>query len=176
MDHRPFEGWLLNNPSLTADEKRQLDAHLKVCSSCIALAEVNLALKSVKLAAPAGGFTDRFKVRLEVRKKTLRRRNFWGFLLLAGCVLAALTLIFWPFLMGISSSPVELLVSWFGALLSFWSTLEAMALAGFLLFRIVPGFIPVYIWAIFLLAGCGWGLVWVFSFIKITKISQGVKP
>ena len=176
MDHRPFEGWLLNNQVLTADEKRQLNAHLQVCSSCSALAEVNLALKTVKMTAPADGFTDRFKFRLETRKKTIRRRNFAGFMLLAGCVLGALTLIFWPFLMGVSQSPVELLISWFGALLSFWTSLEAMAHAGFLLFKIVPGFIPVYIWAIFLLAACGWGLVWVFSFIKITKISQGVKP
>lgn len=174
MDHRPFEGWLLNNQVLTVDEKRQLHAHLQVCSSCSALAEVNLALKSVKMAAPADGFTDRFTIRLEARKKSIRRRNFAGFLLLAVFVLGALTLISWPIITGIAQSPVDLLVSWFGAVLSFWISLEAMAHAGFLLFKIVPDFIPIYFWIIFMVAACGWGLLWVFSFIKLTKISQGV--
>jgi hypothetical protein len=174
MDHRPFEGWLLNNQVLNADEKRQLNAHVQVCSSCSALVEVNLALKTVKTAAPAAGFTDRFKTRLEARKQAIRRRNFWGFLLLAGCVLAVLTLISWPVITSMAQSPADLLVSWFGALLSFWVTLEAMAHAGFLLFKIVPGFIPIYFWIIFMLAACGWGLLWVFSFIKFTKFPQGV--
>ena len=88
MDHRPFEDWLLNNQNLSADEKRQLNAHLQGCSSCSALAEVNLALKSVKMAEPAAGFAERFQVRLEAQKKALRRRNFWGFLLLTLSVLS----------------------------------------------------------------------------------------
>ena len=174
MDHRPFEGWLLNNQVLNADETRQLNAHVQVCSSCRALAEVNLALKSVKTAAPAAGFTDRFKTRLEARKQVIRRRNFWGFVLLAGCVLAVLALISWPLATSLAQSPADLLVSWFGVLLSFWTTLQAMAHAGFLLFKIVPGFIPVYFWIIFMLAAFGWVLLWVFSFIKFTKFSRGV--
>jgi hypothetical protein len=174
MDHRPFEGWLLNNQLLTANEKRQLNAHLKVCSSCSALVEVNLALKSVKMAAPEDGFTDRFSVRLEARKKAIRRRNFWGFLLLAVSVLSTLVLISWPVIMRMVHSPLDLLVSWFGALLSLWTSLEAMLHTGFLLFRIVPGFIPIYFWIIFMLAACGWGLVWVVSFIRFSRFSQGV--
>jgi len=174
MDHQPFEGWLLNNQLLTADEKRQLNTHLKVCSSCSALAEVNLALTSVKIAAPEAGFTDRFRIRLEARKKAIRRRNFWGFLLLALSVLSVLALISWPVITRMVDSPVNLLVSWFGALLSFWASLEAMVHAGFLLFRIVPGFIPIYFWIIFMLAACAWGLLWVVSFIRLTKFPQGV--
>ena len=98
MDHRPFEGWLLDHKKLAAGEKRQLEAHLQVCSSCSALAEVNLALKSVTLAAPSAGFTDRFQVRLAAQKKALRRRNFWGFILLTISVLSVLTFIAWPFI------------------------------------------------------------------------------
>jgi hypothetical protein len=174
MDHRPFEGWLLNNQLLSMGEKRQLNAHLQVCSSCSALAEVNLALKSVKMAMPEEGFTDRFKVRLEAQKKAVHRRNLWGYLLLTVSVLSILTIISWPVIMSLQRSPVDLLVSWIGALLSFFTSLDAMAHAGFVLFRIVPGFIPTYIWIVFLFAACGWSLLWVFSFIKITKFSQGV--
>jgi hypothetical protein len=174
MDHRPFEGWLLNNQKLAADEKRQLDAHLQVCPSCSALAEVTLALKSVKMAAPAVGFADRFQVRLFALKQTQRRRNFWGFLFLTLSVLGVLTLITWPVLVTLVKSPVDLLVSWLGSLLSFWVSLQAMVEAGSVLFRVVPGFLPAYIWTVFLFAACGWSLLWILSLIKITKFSQGV--
>jgi hypothetical protein len=174
MDHRPFEGWLLNNQILTADEKRQLNAHLQVCSSCTALAEVNLALKSAKMAEPAAGFTDRFQVRLAARKQALRRRNFWGFLLLTLSVLSVLTLIAWPVITGMLESPVNLLSSWLGSLLAFWVTLIAMTHAGLVLFRIVPDFIPAYIWTVILFAACGWSLLWVFSLFRFAKFPQGV--
>ncbi|MGA2489038.1 MAG: hypothetical protein ABSF99_02460 [Anaerolineales bacterium] len=174
MDHRPFEGWLLNNQAMAADEKRQLEAHLQVCSSCAALAEVNLALKSVKMAEPAAGFTDRFQVRLAAQKKALRRRNFWGFLLLTLSVLSVLTLITWPVITSLLHSPVDLLASWLGWLLSFWAALQAMAQAGWVLFKVIPNFLPSYIWTVVLFTACGWSLLWVFSLIKFTRFSQGV--
>jgi hypothetical protein len=174
MDHRPFEGWLLDNQQLDADEKRQLNAHLQVCRSCTALAEVNLALKSVKMAAPAEGFADRFQVRLAAQKKALRRRNFWGFLFLTLSVLSVLTVIAGPLIMSLVVSPVSVLTTWLGSLLSFWVSLNAMAHAGQVLFRVAPGFIPGYIWTLVLFAACGWSLLWVFSLIKFTKFPQGV--
>jgi hypothetical protein len=174
MDHRPFEGWLLNNQALAADEKRQLDAHLQGCNSCSALAEVNLALKSVRMAAPTAGFADRFQVRLAAQKKALRRRNFWGFLLLTLSVLSILTLIIWPVLTSLLQSPLDLPAAWIGSLLSFWSVLVAMAQAGWVLFKVVPDFVPAYIWTVILFAACGWSLLWVFSLIKFTKFPQGV--
>jgi Putative zinc-finger len=174
MDHRPFEGWLLDNKKLAAGEKRQLEAHLQVCSSCSALAEVNLVLKSVTIVAPAAGFADRFQVRLAAQKKALRRRNFWGFLLLTISVLSGLIIIAWPLIIRLLQSPVNLLASWLGSLLSLWASLDAMTHAGLVLFKIAPGFIPAYIWTLALFAACGWSLLWVFSLIKFTKFPQGV--
>jgi hypothetical protein len=174
MDHRPFEDWLLNNEILAVDENRQLNAHLQVCSSCTALAEVNLALKSVKIVAPAAGFADRFQVRLEARKKALRRRNFWGFALLTVSVLSVLTWVCWPFILRLAQSPVDLLAAWLSSLLSLYTVIQAMLHAGAVLFRVVPGFIPSYIWVVVLFAGCGWSLLWVLSLIKFSKFPQGV--
>ena len=174
MDHRPFEDWLLNNPTLDTDENRQLNAHLQVCSSCRALAEVNLALKTTRMVEPATGFTGRFQVRLEQRKKALQRRNFWGFLILTLSVLVGLVWVSWPVLGLLVHSPVDMLASWLSSLLSIYTVVQAMAHAGALLVKVVPSFIPGYIWAAVLFAGCAWSLLWVFFLIKFAKFPQGV--
>jgi len=174
MDHRPFEDWLLDNQPLTTDQKRQLNTHLRTCSSCAALAEVNLALKSVRVAAPAAGFTDRFQVRLAAKKQALRRRNFWGFVVLTLSVLGIFVWVSWPVLRDLFQSPVNLLSSWMSSLVSFWASLQAILRAGLVLYKVAPGFIPVYIWAIILFAAGGWSMVWVVSLMKFTKVPQGV--
>jgi hypothetical protein len=174
MDHRPFEDWLLDNQLLTIDQKRQLNTHLQVCSSCTALAEVNLALKSVKLAKPAAGFVGRFQVKLEARKSALRIRNFWGFVILSLIVGSLFTWVSWPVLQDLVHSPVNLLATWVSSLVSFWASLQAILRAGMVLFKVVPGFVPTYIWAMILFAAGAWSLVWVASLIKFTKYPQGV--
>jgi hypothetical protein len=174
MDHRPFEDWLLDNQPLTTDQKRQLNTHLQACSSCAALVEVNLALKSVQLAAPAAGFANRFQVRLAAKKQALRRRNFWGFVLLTLSVLVLFAWVSWPVLKDLIQSPVNLLASWISSLVSFWASLQAIFRAGMVLFKVVPGFVPAYIWAVILFTAGGWSLVWVVSLMKFTKYPQGV--
>jgi hypothetical protein len=174
MDHRPFEDWLLENQPLTPDQKHQLNTHLRACSSCTALVEVNLALKSVRVAAPQAGFTSRFQVRLAARKHALQRRNFWGFVVLTLSVLGLLTWVSWPVLKDLVQSPVNLLVSWISSLVSFWASFQAIFRAGMVLFKVAPGFVPAYIWAVVLFAAGAWSLVWVFSLMKFTKGSQGV--
>lgn len=174
MDHRPFEDWLLDNQPLGTDQKRQLNTHLRTCSSCAALAEVNLALNSVKGAAPAAGFADRFQLRLAAKKQALRRRNFWGFVVLTLSALGLFGWVSWPVLKGLIQSPVNLLASWISSLVSFWVSLQAIFRAGMVLFKVVPGFVPAYIWAVILFAAGGWSLVWVVSLMKFTKYPQGV--
>jgi hypothetical protein len=174
MDHRPFEDWLLDNQPLNIDQKRQLNAHLQTCSTCTAMAEVNLALKSARVAAPAAGFADRFQVRLAAKKQALRRRNFWGFTLLTLSVLGLFVWVSWPVLKDLIQSPVNLLASWISSLVSFWASLQAIFRAGMVLFKVAPGFVPAYIWTVILFAAGGWSLVWVVSLMKFTKKLQGV--
>ncbi len=175
MDHRPFEDWLLdNNQHLTTDQARQLNTHLRACSSCSALAEVNLALKSVRMTAPAAGFADRFQLRLAAKKQALRRRNIWGFSLLTVSVLGVVGWISLPVLKDLVQSPVNLLASWMSSLISFWASLQAIFRAGMVLFKVVPGFVPAYIWAVILFGAGTWSLVWIVSLMKFTKVPQGV--
>lgn len=174
MDHRPFEDWILENKKLTSNEERELNAHLRTCHSCTALAEVDLALKSVRVAAPAAGFTDRFQVRLAARKKVLRRRNLWGFTILTMSVSSLLVWVAWPILRNIIQSPVNLLASWLSSLLLYWAAMQAMVHAGVVVFKVVPSFVPTYIWTVILFAAGGWSLLWVFSLMKLTKVPRGV--
>ena len=175
MDHRPFEDWLLdNNQHLTSDQERQLNTHVRECSSCSALAEVNLALKSVRVAAPASGFTDRFQLRLATRKQALHRRNIWGFSLLTASVLGLGSWVSLPVIEGLVQSPVNLLASWMSSMVSFWASLQAIFRAGVVLFKVVPGFVPAYIWAVILFGAGAWSLVWIVSLMKFTKVPQGV--
>jgi hypothetical protein len=174
MDHRPFEDWLLDNQPLEFDQKRQLNTHLRTCPSCAVLAEVNLVLNSVTAAAPAEGFTNRFQVRLAAKKEALRKKNFWGFVILTMSVIGLFVWISTPVLKDLFQSPVNLLSSWISSLVSFWASMQAILQAGLVLFKVVPGFVPAYIWAVIMFAAGGWSLVWVVSLMKITKIPQGV--
>ena len=174
MDHRPFEDWLLEDKVLAADEKQRLNLHLRTCTSCTALAEVDLALKSARTAEPAAGFVNRFQVRLVAHKKALRQRNFWGFLVLTVSVFSLLVWLSWPVINVMILSPVNWLASQISSLLLFWVDLQAMFHAGVVLFKVIPSFIPAYLWTVVLFAAVGWSLLWVFSFMKITKIPQGV--
>jgi hypothetical protein len=174
MDHRPFENWLLENKPLRADEKRRLNSHLQTCPSCTSLAEVDLALKAVRVSAPAAGFVSRFQVRLEDRKKALRRRNAWGFFFLTVSVLTRITWLCWPLLGPAFQSPVNVLGSWLASLVTLWATLQAMFQAGSVFFKVIPGFIPAFVFPVLLIVAAGWTLLWVFSLIKFTKFSQGV--
>lgn len=175
MDHQPFETWLLADEPLTPQQKRELQAHMKTCRACAALAEVNVALKSVRMAAPTEGFTDRFQVRLATRKAAQRRRNFWGFFILSLSVIGALAWLAWPLLSIAFDSPANLLASWLSTLISIWVTLQAMFHAGTVVFNVIPGFVPSYAWGFVLFAAAAWCVIWVFSLLKLTKIQQGVQ-
>ena len=169
MDHRPFKDWLLENKHLTPAEKNQLGAHLQVCKSCKALAEVNLALQTARLETPRQGFEKRFEYRLAERKKALHRRHIWGFQVLAASVTGLLIFLLWPFLVSLIQSPVNALGSWLSSLVSTWSSFQAAFHASELVFKVVPGFVPVYVWILLIFVAGAWGLIWIFSILKLSK-------
>jgi uncharacterized membrane protein YhaH (DUF805 family) len=174
MNHQLFEEWLLDREILTPKQKRELQAHLQACPDCSTLAEVDVALRSTRMVTPAAGFTDRFQVRLERRKQALRRRNYWGFLLLTLGVIAALLWLAWPLLSPVIQSPVNTLASWLSWLIALWTSLQAMGRVSELIFQVLPSFVPPVIWLVITLGAGGWGLLWILSLMKLTKIPQGV--
>ena len=174
MKHQPFEEWLLNETPLTMEQKRELDLHVRSCAYCSALMETGVALHSVKIFAPADGFTARFQTRLAERKLADHRRRVWGAILF---LIGGLSFLLWlaaPSLYAFLSSPatwIAGLVEW-GIFLV--TTFQAMTQAGEVLMHVVPGFVPPFAWLIVVSALAGTGLLWAVSIWRLTRVPQGV--
>jgi hypothetical protein len=174
MNHRPFEDWLLNEQPLTAEQKHELQTHLQDCTHCSALAEVNLELHSVKLAAPAAGFTARFQQRLMQQRLRDRRNRVIGVLILVAGGIGILGWYTAPYLIQFLGSPA----GWIAAMVNFFLTLFDMARAigdiGSILFRVLPGFIPPFGWMVILSTICGLVLLWTVSIWRFARFTKGV--
>ena len=174
MNHQPFEDWLLNDKYLTSTEKRELDAHLRVCTQCSALAETGLALRSARAFAPAPGFVLRFQERLAVQKIAERRRKLWGLIVL---VVAGIALFGWlaaPYIFAFISSPALWLSTAIGYFLFIVTSLQAFAETFDVLTHVLPDFIPPYLWMMIASGLLGLGLLWVVSIWRFTRHPQGV--
>ena len=174
MNHQPFEEWLLKDKNLTSAEKRELDLHLRTCTHCTALSATGLALRSANVIAPAPGFVARFQQRLIAQKIAERRRKLWGLMVL---ILGGVGLLGWftaPYLYAVLTSPVEWITATIGYFLFFVSSLQALTEAMTVLLRILPDFIPPYMWMVLVSALAGFGLLWTISIWQFSRTPQGV--
>ena len=174
MNHQPFEEWLLNDKNLTSAEKRELDLHMRTCVHCTALSATGLALRSANVIPPAAGFTLRFQRRLAAQRIAERRRRLAGTVVL---ILGGAGLIGWiaaPYVFAFLSSPVE----WITAAISYFlfvvTSVQALTQVMSVLARILPDFIPAYIWMVLISALAGFGLLWTISIWRFSRIPQGV--
>jgi hypothetical protein len=173
MKHQPFEDWLLNDKLISPEQKRELDSHLRTCAYCSALAETGMALRSVKMASPREGFSNRFQVRLAERKVIDRKRRFWGSLLFT---FGGLTLLIWllfPYLLTFFASPatwISILVEWGVYLIT---TLQALAQAGTVFVDVIPSFLSPFMWMVLLSTIAGIGLLWSVSIWRFVRVPQG---
>ncbi len=174
MNHRPFEDWLLNDQKLKISEKQALEDHLRTCKSCTALAETGLELRAAHLSTPRPGFAQRFHTRLVSHKAAERRRRLWGVVVFiaAGVVLSGWLIS--PYLLAFLASPAEWITMGIGYLLFIGTSVQAITELIRVLFRVTPGFVPTYIWMIFISLLAGLGLLWAVSIWRFTRIAQGV--
>ncbi len=174
MNHRPFEDWLLDDQSLTPEQQRDLQAHLRSCSSCTAIAESNLALHSARQIAPAAGFSERFQIRLVKRREEQRWRQIIGSIIL---VLAGLGLLAWllgPTILSIMQSPAEWLTSVVGYFLFIVTSIQALSEIGSIFWRILPDFLSPADWMVFSLVILGLSAGSVLSIRRGNRVPQGV--
>ena len=174
MNHQPFETWLLAENPLTPSEKHSLEVHLRECHSCAALAEVNLALRSVQPVSPPEGFVERFRQRLAARQQAQRKMFLLGFVLLAMSTLGLLTVLSWPLLAALFSHPSRAILEWAYSLVSICTTIQALWETTRILVSVGVSIIPTGPWIaffLFLSTLCFLGIV---SLTKFTRIPQGV--
>jgi hypothetical protein len=173
MNHQPFENWLLEDKPLGAAEKRDLDAHLRVCRTCSALAETGLALRTARVISARAGFTLRFQHRLAAHKIAERRRRLWGMFVLT---LGGLGLLGWfvaPFIYVFAAAPVEWLTTAIGFLIFAFTSIQALGEALAVMARVVPEIVPPYVWMILVSALAGIGLLWIVSIWRFSYKPQG---
>jgi hypothetical protein len=172
MNHQPFEEWLLSEKLIDPKEKLELDAHLRICSYCSALAETGKALHVVKKVSPATGFSIRFQARLAMQKAADQRRKRWGAVLFT---FGGLVMLMWrlgPYLVSFFAAPA----TWIAALIE-WAvflitTLQAVTQAGSVLLRMLPGFLSPFVFMVLVSAFAGIGLLWSVSIWRFAQ--QGV--
>jgi len=174
MNHRPFEDWLLEDQPLDPTQKRELHAHLRECDVCSALAESNLALRSARVVAPAPGFSARFQERLVLARRAQRRRTLLGTLFFSLGGLVLLALLAGPILVSMIGSPAEWISSMVRAALFVYTTSLAIAEAGSVIMRVLPGFMPPFVWLVLLSTFSGLALLWSVSIWRLMRRPQGV--
>jgi hypothetical protein len=176
MNHQPFEDWLLNEKLIDPKQKLELDAHLRVCPYCSALAETGLALRSVKVVSPAAGFTLRFQARLAERKLADRRRRLWGAILFTFGGLVMLMWIAGPYMASFFASPATWITSLIEWGIFLITTLQAVAQAGSVILRVMPSFLTPFGFMVLVSALAGIGLLWSVSIWRFTRrgVPRGV--
>jgi hypothetical protein len=174
MNHRPFEDWLLDDEPLSPQQARELQAHVRSCPACAAIAESNLALHSARRVSPATGFTDRFRVRLEKRRREQRWRQVIGTIVL---VLGGMGLVYWlagPFILDAFNSPAAWLTAGVGYFLFVLTSFQVLGEATAILLRVVPDFISPAGWAALAAGAAGLGYLWMISIQRVARAPQGV--
>lgn len=174
MNHQPFETWLLNADTLTAQQQRELDSHVRSCVYCAALVKTEKVLRGMKMAVPSSGFVTRFQVRLAAEKTVERKRKILGSILF---VVGGLALIGWlilPYVDGFFASPA----GWIAALVEwgifFLTTLQASLEAGLVIFDVLARFVPPFAWMVILSGVAGVSLLWSVSIWRFVRVPQGV--
>ncbi|MCC6300275.1 MAG: hypothetical protein IT314_13350 [Anaerolineales bacterium] len=173
MNHQPFEAWLLDQTTLSSEQKRKLEAHVRTCAYCAALVKVDKALRDLRRIPPAAGFAPRFEARLAAYKEVDRKRRLLGLIVF---ILSGAALALWaasPFLSGFFTSPaswIRALVEW-GVFLT--TTLLASLQAGAVILDVLEGFLPPFAWMVLFSGTAGISLFWS---ISIWRFAQRVVP
>lgn len=173
MNHRPFEDWLLTDQPLTAEQRHELQNHLRICAACSAIAEVNLALRKAKTAVPAAGFSRRWQTRLAAERQIQRRKQIAGMTLLVTISVVVLIAIGLPLLMlALTISPAEWIVDWLGYLFFLTTSIETFGEAVRIIVQLIPNFIPAYVWLAIFSALAGSSLLGTLSLRRVTSLHQ----
>jgi anti-sigma factor RsiW len=150
MPHQPFEEWLLDAQNLTPAEAAQLDAHLRECTSCQALAvgwvEAERWLRTAPTLAPRAGFALRWQETLAAREVAQRRWQAWLVLGLALAGALALAVVLGWQTIAALLSPTQAAVGLLQVMVWVASATTAAQEVGLVLTRSLSALIPPGVW------------------------------
>lgn len=173
MNHQPFEEWLLEDASLTVQQERELQMHLRVCTACSGIAASNLALHSRRLASPAAGFTERFRPRLAAWRKEQLRRQAIGTIVLVLAGIALLYGVAGPAMIAAVRSPAAWLRDVTAYLVAGLTVARVAEDVGSTLLRGLMNLVPQPAWwAMFGAAGAA-GILWTLTMRRLAKVTRG---
>jgi hypothetical protein len=174
MNHQPFEDWLLDDESLTTQQQRELQVHLRSCTLCSAIAASNLELHTKHLATPQPGFTERFRPRLIVWKKEQLRRQAIGTIVLVAAGVALLYAVAGPAMLEAVRSPAAWMRDVTVYVLSLFTMARVAGQVGGVVIRSLSGLIPTGAWWAVMAGGFGLGVLWTFEMRLRLRAPQGV--
>ena len=174
MNHQPFEDWLLEDEILTIQQQRELQVHLRSCTSCSAIAASNLALHTRHIAVPQPGFTQRFQPRLAAWKKDQIRRQAMGTMVLVAAGLVLLYAVAGPAMFAAVRSPAAWMLDVAVYVLSLLTLASVAGQVGSVLLRGVSGLIPPGAWWAVIGGGFGLGVLWTYMMRRRPRAPQGV--
>ena len=159
MNHKQFENWILDEPELSQDQKKELKMHLASCAVCRQLdtgwQASKVLLKQAAPKAPQPGFKDRWLAFADKKKQMakVRRYRLTLFTLLLAAFTASLTYLigsgyFMHSLADIFNSISTLVIAMTNGLSTLGSWLYKVPIAlpltiGFIFFGLVNAFVMV---------------------------------
>ena len=175
MNHQPFENWLLDDEALTPQQQRDLQNHLRGCAACSGIADANLALHTVRLAAPEPGFADRFRMRLAARQREQLRRQAIGTVILVLAGLAMLYAIAGPAMVQAAREPAAWLRDVSIYFVDLLTLVSLIGQVGGILVRALGAVLPVQAWIATLLGGAVLAVFWVETMRRLARVPQGAR-
>ena len=176
MNHQPFEEWLLNNTTINAEQKRELESHARTCAYCAALMKTDKVLRDARMASPASGFVARFETRLAAQKAADRKRRLIGFILFGVVGSALLLWLASPLFAGFVTSPAGWVISLVEWGVFVITTLLASLQAGAVILDVLSGFLSPFAWMVMFSGAAGISLLWSISIWRFARrgVPQGV--
>lgn len=175
MNHQPFENWLLEEEPLTSQQQRDLQNHLRGCRVCSGIADSRIALHSTHLAAPAPGFTDRFRPRLAAWRRAQQRQQVIGTFLLVLIGVGLLYALAGPAMLEAVRSPA----AWLGEVtvlaVEMLTLVSVFGHVGGILLRLVPANLPSTAWPAVVLVGAALAATWIVAMRRLARAPQGAR-
>lgn len=131
MNHQPYENWILDEPRLSEEEKRDLSHHLRECPDCTRLsngwASVQRTIQASQMKPAPADFTGKWSASLARRKREQEKKQARTLVISlcsgAGAILLAVAIYFLPdfSLISLAAGFISTMLSVSNIISNFWS-------------------------------------------------------